>query len=76
MESGKNVAAADKLNSHTIISSLKIKQAKMDIIAYVKNAVIRKKGKNFMGEIYKIINDFNNKIYIGKAKNGAKIRCR
>ena len=48
----------------------------MDIIAYVKNAVIRKKGKNFMGEIYKIINDFNNKIYIGKAKNGAKARWR
>ena len=76
MENGKNAAAADRLNSHTIISSLKIKQAKMDIIAYVKNAVIRKKGKNFMGEIYKIINDFNNKIYIGKAKNGAKIRWR
>lgn len=27
-----------------------------------------------MGEIYKIINDFNDKIYVGKAKNGAKSR--
>ena len=29
-----------------------------------------------MGEIYKIVNDFNDKIYIGKAKNGAEKRWR
>jgi hypothetical protein len=45
----------------------------MGFIVYVKNVEIRKKVKN-MGEIYKIITDFNNKIYIGKAKNGAKSR--
>ena len=29
-----------------------------------------------MGEIYKIINDFNDKIYVGKAKNGAATRWK
>ena len=42
MENGKNVAAADKLNSHTIISSLKIRQAKMDFTVFVNVAEIKR----------------------------------
>ena len=47
----------------------------MDCILYARNAAIRKRDK-VMGEIYKIITDFNNKIYIGKAKHGTKSRQR
>ena len=42
MENGKNVAAADRLNSHTIISFQKIRQAKMDFILFVNVVEIRK----------------------------------
>jgi len=73
MGNGKNVRGAERLNLLTIISSLKIALVKMDCILYVRNAAIRKRDK-VMGEIYKIITDFNNKIYIGKAKNGAESR--
>ena len=42
MENGKNAAAADKLNSHTIISFQKIRQAKMDFTVFVNVAEIKR----------------------------------
>ena len=42
MENGKNAAAADKLNSHTIIFFQRIRQAKMDFTVFVNVAEIRK----------------------------------
>ena len=44
----------------------------MDFTVYVKNVEIKRVKK--MGDIYKIVNDINEKIYVGKAKNGAKKR--
>ena len=42
MENGKNVAVADKLNSHTITSFQKIRQAKMDFTVFVNVAEIKR----------------------------------
>ena len=42
MENGKNAAAVDKLNSHTITSFQKIRQAKMDFTVFVNVAEIKR----------------------------------
>ena len=49
MENGKNAAAAGKLNSHTITSFQKIRQAKMDFTVFVNVAEIKR--NNILGII-------------------------
>ena len=70
---GNVVVAVHRLNWFIISFFLKINQVETGFIQYAKIVEIKRKNlnklvwkENNMGEIYKISNDINDKIYIGK----------